>query len=80
MKSLSAWAWCCEQPRARPSRFRAVRIGEEAGDGAGVPGVIVGGAHTAAGAAGGSGDRNLQRPIWKTGTRTSGAHRPRPIV
>jgi hypothetical protein len=47
----SAWAWRCQQLRVRPSR--AVRVGEGVGDGAGVPGVIAGGARTAAGAAGG---------------------------
>ena len=36
-----------------------VRIGEKAGDGAGVPGVIAGGVHTAAGAVGGNGATDL---------------------
>jgi Alpha/beta-hydrolase family N-terminus len=49
----SAWAWRCQQPKVRPNR--AVRVGEKAGGGAGVPGVIAGGAHRAAGAAGDSG-------------------------
>jgi len=58
----SAWPWRCRQLGARLSRRldgdrrTAVRIGEGAGVPAGalVPGVIAGGDHTDAGAAGGN--------------------------
>ena len=56
----SAWAWLCPQRRVKRSRLDggrhpAVHIGEKGGDGVGVPGVIAGGVHMAAGAAGGNG-------------------------
>ena len=56
----SAWPWHCPQRRVKRSRLDggrhpAVHIGEKGGDGVGVPGVIAGGVHMAAGAAGGNG-------------------------
>ena len=65
----SAWAWRCPQVRAKRSRgggHRRIgarrRIGEEADDGAGVPGVIAGGARAVAAIVAG-GNRAYGRPF-----------------
>jgi len=83
----SAWAWRYPQRRAKRSgiggaRPGAVRIGEEVGDGAGVPGVIAGGAQEGASAGGGRRGRqaaNLQDAVYGTKCRVSRTRHGPPV-